>query len=288
MGGLPFQRGESRIGLWLLGLVPLGQALLAGEGGLKLSLLALAFLGLARGRQRFFLGLGEEGQTIFPGTRRVLGWDHTPFEPIPLWTTGASREANKAGWTYPALTLVLVVLVGVLWPREETMVAPIPTSVSAEGAWDYETVLEREGLSALPDSLAYLKHRFFQETFLYGESFRLPDLGFEVSVPEYSFENGVVKERDKVYFTLSSQWVEEEFDKMSEGGLTKLLRTEPAPPLVKVEERTLRGVSPQLLVGVILYAALVFVFWFSHIGVGNLPKGEVGVLLASRRKRQVA
>ncbi|MCA1754767.1 MAG: hypothetical protein LC641_08765 [Spirochaeta sp.] len=152
--------------------------------------------------------------------RRVAVREHGSFEPIAILPRRLRPRTLPRELYLAPLGALLVVLVVLLVPAansESTLSIPLlPQPLSTTDG--YETVSIKRDEKQLPTIEDYLAHRAFQEAFMYGWDFRLPDIGEVVRIPEFERNNGRIERKDRVVFSFDEDWIAGELDAIGENG----------------------------------------------------------------------
>ncbi|TVR85714.1 MAG: hypothetical protein EA428_15590 [Spirochaetaceae bacterium] len=189
--------------LALAGIVALGMVLWYSPRALLSLLLTLAGIGAAA-----TAGIAVEHR------RRAMR-EHGVFEPIAILPERL-RPHRLPGDLYlaPLGALLVLLLVPVASSENEMSIPALPQPVNTAERSDM--VLNSVNETQLPTIEDYLAHRAFQEAFMYGWEFRLPERGEDLSIPEFERNNGRIERRDRVAFSFDEDWIAGELEAIGE------------------------------------------------------------------------
>jgi len=149
--------------------------------------------------------------------RRVALREHGSFEPIAILPRRLRpRTLPRELYLAPLGALVVVLLVPAASSERQLSIPPLPQPLSTTDG--YETVSNIRDAKHLPTIEDYLAHRAFQEAFMYGWDFRLPEMGEVVRIPEFERNNGRIERKDRVVFSFDEDWIAGELDAIGENG----------------------------------------------------------------------
>lgn len=145
--------------------------------------------------------------------RRYAAYEHHPFTPTSILTPrfGAPRpQPGILGTVWGSGGLLLVVLVSLLVPPIKAPPVPAPTGeVAQEASYDEIGTLLKSDEDGLPDVASYVAHRAFQESIIYGGSYRVPASGEGVVLPTYDVVDGRLRESQEVVLRFDDRWLAE-------------------------------------------------------------------------------
>ena len=260
----------------ILPFLPAGFLLLSGQIPLRYVLIVLLVFSVFA------------GAVLYPGTpgkvRRAtaaekkpavvkktkLSWkkqDHAFFEPVSLTAhrrpaAVQSRKEFPTGYFLIAAALAAFVLTGLQLPSEKSLPAGIPAALSAGGEWNYDNLSRKNRISGLPDGADYLKHRAYQDSFLYGGSYSLPMPGSSVSFENYSLQDGRIMESRHTALVFSDEWYSAALGDLTLSGPGKLMAGETGPAETGILSREITGTDLHQLM---VYAVFICVFVLIHL-----------------------
>ncbi|MBF9015744.1 MULTISPECIES: hypothetical protein [unclassified Oceanispirochaeta] len=251
-------------------------------------LVILSFIGAAFWPERA-ASLKEKKQK----TRRVFpGKDHALFEPVSLFER--QRSVKSASGERPSLFLMSAALLclflgGMNLPGEHILPAGIPSVERSEGFWDYDGLVFTETSGYLPGASDYIKHRAYQESFIYGGSYSLPVPGSVISYEDYHLSDGRVFESNPSVLIFSESWYKSRLEQMADSGPGKLLASESSPPVISPRYSETVGISLQML---LVFAVFIIVFVLIHLSGVHHASEYSGIRSSGkfvlRRKQQAA
>lgn len=175
--------------------------------------------------------------------------EHELFEPVSL-TDSMNRHVRRNETQNPSRTgkisfmplgaLFLVVLVFSLLSifssgfRQDSGEGPVVPAIG-EAVTDFESISglhrleEQHDAVSLPDSAQMLASRAYQESFLYGGSFRLPVPGEETILADYIESDGVLEQVDRIITTYDRAWYSNAIAEMSRSRIGSLLVSSGGP-----------------------------------------------------------
>lgn len=263
-----------------------------GDGGVYLGLFAAAWAAPSpRLRRRKGAGASPKGR------------DHELFVRVPLSPSAAEsarpprRTALRAN--RPLLLGLAALCAGGLWlgliffllrTEEAALPVSLPAAVSSEEPWSWETLRDRDESSRLPGPREMLMHRAYQDSLPYGGLWRFPALGEAVTLTDYVWREGRVREAPREIFRYDRAW----FDRFREalpGMGPGILFQEQAggPPGVFLADRIPREIPP-LSLGIIAFLGILLSLLQAVVlhRIGPEDYRMRNNLLVFRRKQQAA
>jgi len=223
------------------------------------------------------------------------GQDHMLFEPVPLSPAQGiiGEKSVRRRSVHPvmvAAALLTAVLAVLNFPGVRILPADLPSAVPGEGSWTGGQLNPAGEHSRFPDAEEYLKHRAYQEAFMYGAAYEMPLPGDGVFIDDYGLDNGRISETSRRVVDYSSAWFEKTLQDMKESGPSRLLRSESAPPVIRPQSSIVYGIPLHMLLA---FAAFICVYVLIHIS-GIHPARSRAVrnygksFFVLRRKQQAA
>lgn len=223
--------------------------------------------------------------------------DHRLFVPVAMRATSspasaAMRYASTAPWV--ALIVVAAPYLATLMPQQEVAGVPRPVPISGFETIDFEALraLEESSVSgAIVDAADYVSHRAYQEGFIYGAGYGLPQAGDELTLSRYvDGSEGIVREREVVMLRYDDAWLNGTLGDASQtaGSIGALLLNDNVPSGV-VRGRPAGIYSPRTHPARYSLQALLAFSPFVAFSIRAFLANRVGVpTLVLRRKRQAA
>lgn len=224
--------------------------------------------------------------------RAVPGKDHSLFDPVSLFEKQHAVKLTVKG--KPSYLLLSAAVLSLIFcfmnlAVEKILPAGIPAVERSEGLWDYEGLLHSETSAHLPGASDYMKHMAYQESFIYGGSYKLPVPGSVISFEDYHFSDGRIYESNPSVLIFTEGWYESRLLQMGKNGPGKLLASESSPPVISPRYSETIGISLQML---LVFAVLIFVFVLIHLTGKHHASDTSGNRISGkfilRRKQQAA
>ncbi len=247
----------------------------------------------------FLLPLAAVGTGAFlliPVKRKIQGrrgQDHRLFEPVPLIPRTETGSSTGRASVSPAVfgAVLLTLLLGVFnFPGIRILPADLPSAETSGGVWSAGGMNPAGARSLLPDAEDYLRHRAYQEGFMFGAAYEMPLEGGGVDLENYDLEDGRVTGKNFRVLGYTESWFEEKLTEMVESGPSRLLRSEAAPPVVRTLSSFEYGIPLQMLLA---FAANIVIYVLIHMS-GQHPARSRAVrsygkqFFVLRRKQQAA
>jgi hypothetical protein len=249
---LMMARDSRSLFFWIFSIIPVGLAVFGNIMDFQQSKSVFFLFSLTLGSNLFW-----ENHTM-RNVQKGLGkmqHDHFLFEPVPLYEKRVVKERLKRSPLLLTAALVTMILAVFNWPGENLLPVDVPEAQSSGGIWAASELNPRKMMSLLPDSEDFLRHKAFQESFMYGGSYTLPQPGSGITLDEFVMKDGQVRESRKTVLEFSPSWFEAGLAEMTESGPSRLLRTELVPPVVSLRSSVISGIHPLLLLA---FAVLIF------------------------------
>lgn len=225
--------------------------------------------------------------------RRRAIREHGVFEPIAILPRRLRpRRLPRDLYLAPLGALLVVLLIPAASSESELSIPALPQPVFTTE--DSDLIVNSVDEQQLPTIEDYLAHRAFQQAFMYGWEFRLPERGEDLRIPEFERNNGRIERRDRVAFSFDEDWIAGELDAIRENehlGIESLLLAAGLPN--GVEYRPVRHVywaRSELIRSVVPAVLLLLVPAVLRIGAffPTLEKGDrVTQLFYKRRNVEV-
>jgi len=222
------------------------------------------------------------------------GQDHNLFEPVSLLSDPGRQPGGKilaeVNPVMIAASLMVLILCLMNLPGVRVLPADFPVAVSTSGSWKAGNLNPSGIKSPLPDTEDYLRHRAYQDAFMYGGNYELPQTGGGVTIDDYALDKGRISETKRRVFEFTSSWFEQRLDEMADSGPARLLRSESAPPVVRVQSSVMKGIPLHVLFA---FAALIVIYVLIHISGIHPAHSRAGrnygkSFFVLRRKQQAA
>ncbi len=225
--------------------------------------------------------------------RRRAIREHGVFEPIAILPRRLRpRRLPRELYMAPLGALLVVLLIPAASSESELSLPSLPQPVRTTE--DSDMMVNSVDEKQLPTIEDFLAHRAFQQAFMYGWEFRLPERGEDLRIPEFERNNGRIERRDRVAFSFDEDWIAGELDAIRENqhlGIESLLLAAGLPN--GVEYRPVRHVywaRSELIRSVVPAVLLLLVPAVLRIGAlfPTLEKGDrVTQLFYKRRNVEV-
>jgi hypothetical protein len=151
------------------------------------------------------------GALLLRAVRRRRRQDHRLFVPVslgrrPSGVSAASRHAAPAAWV--ALFVVAAPFLAWLLPDSEVAGAPRPAPLSRADEIDFAALRELESDGAgLVDIADYVAHRAYQEGFVYGAEYGVPEAGEEITLSRIRERDGRRVQEEEVVLRYDEGWL---------------------------------------------------------------------------------
>lgn len=153
------------------------------------------------------------GALLLRAVRRRRRQDHRLFVPVSLRArppaiSATTRHAAPAAWV--TLFVIAVPFVAWLLPDSDIARAPKPAPLPGEARIDFES-LQQLGTgddSELVDIADYVAHRAYQEGFVYGVGYGLPEAGEEVTLSRVRERDGRRVQEPEVVLRYDEAWLD--------------------------------------------------------------------------------
>lgn len=217
-------RGRS-LGGWILFLGGAASGILSLFRVSFFFLTALSALAFSRG----FPGLLRSRNG---GKRVVRGRDHALFRPVQLSRSPDFSSRGKKGFSLPVSVWGVAgtaMVLALLFPgtKELPVSLPIP---SGKALWTYESLRELPVAGEVPGPGDYVRHRAYQESFLFGGNYTFPERDSCVILEKYELYQGKIHPREEAVLRYDDAWFAAVIADMGGQGPGKLLRSEPCAP----------------------------------------------------------
>jgi hypothetical protein len=219
------------------------------------------------------------------------GVDHVLFEPVSLLDRKDVAVKQRISPLLLAAALAVMVQVLVSWPGMTYLPVPIPSAQASGGQWDALELNPDGALSTYPDTEDFLRHKAFQESFMYGGSYLLPRPGSTITLEDFAVQEGRITETSRTVLEFDSSWFETRLAHMMESGPALLLRSEDGPPIVLSRDSILTGIRPSLLLVLAVLIVIYVLIQFPGIHPihrNRIVRGYGKSIFVLRRKQQAA
>ncbi|MFO8063538.1 MAG: hypothetical protein ACQETQ_01345 [Spirochaetota bacterium] len=153
------------------------------------------------------------GILVFALVLRRRRQDHRLFVPVAMRaatpvTSAAVRYASTAPWV--ALIVVAAPYLATLLPQQQISAVPQPVPLSEFEEIEFEALhaLEQSSSSGLVNVADYIAHRAYQEGFVYGADYGVPDAGSELTVSRYAEGSQGIELDDEVMLRYDDRWLD--------------------------------------------------------------------------------
>lgn len=171
--------------------------------------------------------------------RHALDEGHQRFHPVQILRRPRffAAERHRRHVSLAVLVGMAVVVVGAdLMLARVSSPRPVRQRPVA-AAVTLEAVQPLAGSAGLPDVADYLAHRAFQESFIYGGTYRVPAPDEEIVIERFNLaENGSLVAYEEPVLTFDQRWVDAALDEPPDG-LVSLLAADNAPAGVALSRR---------------------------------------------------
>jgi hypothetical protein len=227
---------------------------------------------------------------------RALVTEHRVFTPVSIRRRDMFRKIGDRSAYQPALPWLLIIALAapfltLLLPEDSVPLMPQPQRVGAVTDISPEALRQlwdREAQSELPSLAAYVAHRAYQSSFMYGGSYHLPEPGAAVTLPRFVTSNGSMRRVQETVVAFDQQWYRNVTAAVEAVSLPGLLSHGGSPGGV-VRERVQRLYwHPLNVVRQLSLVLLVFAPISIAQGILSVPIRRAAIGEFARRRRQAA
>ncbi len=201
---------------------------------------------------------------------------HELFYSVPIIKRNKWKQINK-----PTLILLIVImiLVPILFSIEAPLYkieVPVPKEVDGvdDFSWNSLKILNNlEQNTGVPDISDYVVHMAFQEGFIYGAEYKLPEADEELVLDSYkeNKETGEIEKYYEVVFKFDQLWLSNVISEISKGSFEKLFIDQGKPVSISYNIKDIYFNDFSLWNCLVLIIFVVFpIFFFDYLWTSTI------------------